>query len=107
MNSGLQTGIIGQSSRAAFIRLDPVEHVLIARAYAEPIDASAPLDTMTTPYVAVATITIAGDTAYIQALHGEMTHMIHREVRARLADQGVTRMLWRRQAGKQYQEAPQ
>lgn len=78
------------------VRLDPVEHVLIARAYAEPVDIAAPLSAMTTPYVAVATITIAGDTAYIQALHGEMTHAIHREVRARLADRGVIRILWRR-----------
>lgn len=85
-----------------FVRLDSVEHCLLARAYDEPIDIAVPLREMTAPYVAVATISIAGDTAYVQGLHGTMTHAMQSEVRRQLRrDYGVTRMLWRRQKGDQ------
>lgn len=83
-----------------FVRLDSVEHCLLARAYDEPIDIAVPLREMTAPYVAVATISIAGDTAYVQGLHGTMTHAMQGEVRRRLEQEyGVKRLLWRRQRG--------
>ena len=83
-----------------FVRLDSVEHCLLARAYDEPIDIAVPLREMTAPYVAVATISIAGDTAYVQGLHGTMTHAMQGEARRRLEQEyGVKRLLWRRQRG--------
>lgn len=82
------------------VRLDAVESVLIARAYAEPVDTDAPLRDMTALYVAVATVTVAGDTAYVQALHGEMSRAMHRDFRAQMAALGVHRILWRRQTDR-------
>lgn len=82
------------------VRLDAIESVLIARAYVCPVDTNAPLRDMTAPYVAVATVTVAGDTAYVQALHGTMTHAMRSDFRAQIAALGVHRILWRRQTDR-------
>ncbi len=71
------------------VRLDAIESVLIARAYVCPVDIDAPLCDMTAPYVAVATVTVAGDTAYVQALHGALTPTMRHDFRVQIAAQWV------------------
>lgn len=82
------------------VRLDAIESVLIVRAYVCPVDIDAPLCDMTAPYVAVATVTVAGDTAYVQALHGALTPTMRHDFRVQIAALGVQRILWRRQTDR-------
>mgnify|MGYP001157961981 FL=1 len=86
----------------SLVRLDPVHRgerieVWQARAYSVPVDPLLPLEQMTEPYTAVATITIDAGTAYVQGMHGEMSRAIMRSFRARLRAIGVSRIRWQRQ----------
>lgn len=78
------------------VRVDPV--VLQVRAYATPVDVDLPLGEMTLDYIAVATVTVMGDTAHVSALHGdEMDRAMKRDFMAEMARRGITRICWSRQ----------
>lgn len=82
----------------AHVRIDPIEHVLTLRSYLTSVDADAPLEAMTEPYITVGTATIADDTAYVQAVHGRLTReMIDEAFDLLVRRYGITRMTWRRQ----------
>jgi len=71
--------------------------VLELRAYAEPVDAALPLESMTQAYQTVALVTIAHDTAYVAMTMGVIGQPALREFYRALADRGVRRVVWRRQ----------
>lgn len=82
----------------ARVRVDPIEHVLTLRGYLTDIDPSVPLTEMTQPYITVATATVADDTAYVQAVHGQLSRSMIDEAYAIMRDRyGVNRIVWRRQ----------
>ena len=94
MDSISRPGSIG---RLSLVRLDPPEHMLIARGYSEPVDANAPLLAMTEPFMTSAVVSIAGDTAYVQAAHGKLSRAMVRDFCRELARLGVRRFLERKQ----------
>ncbi len=78
-----------------YVRLDPAGG-LILRAYAELVNITAPLSTMTKDFTAVAHVAIAGNTAEVTGLKGGVTWVAYRDFERQMRARGVSRVYWER-----------
>lgn len=80
----------------SLIRLDPLSGIYQLRAYSEPCNKALPLAEEMREYVLVGVIVIAGSTASVTGVHGDIRTDAFREFKEQLRGLGVTTLEWER-----------
>lgn len=81
------------------VRLDPA-NIWEMRAYAEPVDVTKPLRTMTRPYAVVGLVTVTGRHAHVSMVlaKDKISRKAYRSLKVQLRYKGVNRITYERHA---------
>jgi hypothetical protein len=83
--------------RRSRVRFDAIQDGSFAfRAFAEPVDADAPLSRMTAVYDVTGIVTPHGDVAEVHMVRGRITQPALRDFDAMLRSRGFRLMIWER-----------